>query len=127
MSITELNQRRGHPLLPQELRDKLPPLYSQEALGLQAQAIVKFFSPYSDWTWYASEGSPVDEDGYYDTDKPKVDYLLFGLVVGLETELGYFPLSELETAESNSIPLVERDLHWTPNTLGNLQRKHSMK
>ncbi len=123
MNIAELNKRRGHSLLPQEIKDQLPPLYGQDVLGLQAQAIVKLFSPYSNWTWYASEGSPVDEDGYCDTDKPKVDYLLFGLVVGLETELGYFPLSELEAAERNGIPLVERDLHWTPNTLGNLIEK----
>lgn len=125
MNIVELNQRRGQLLLPQEFRDKLPALYSQETLGLQAQAVVKFFSPYSNWIWYASEGSPVDEDGYYDTNKAKVDYLLYGLVVGHDIELGYFSLSELEQAQRNGIPLVERDLYWKPNTLGNLQHKHS--
>ena len=34
-----------------------------------------------------------------DTNKPKVDYLFFGLVVGFETELGYFSLNELKTAK----------------------------
>ena len=120
-----LNRERGHELLPQEVRDKLPPLYSQEALGLQALAIVKLFSPYNDWTWYASEGSSIDADGYYDADKPKVDFLLFGLVAGHEVELGYFSLSELETVHRNGLPLVERDLYWQPNTLRNLMEKHN--
>ena len=56
---------------------------------------LKFFTPDAGWTWYAIEGSPVDEDGYYDTDKPKVDFLFFGLVSGIEVELGYFSLAEL--------------------------------
>jgi hypothetical protein len=32
----------------------------------------KFFDPVGSWSWFATEGSPVDEDGYYDTDKEKV-------------------------------------------------------
>jgi hypothetical protein len=79
-------------LLDQAIRDKLPPLYAGEEqnLGLNAPAQVKYFLPGTGWTWYASEGSPVDEDGFYDTDKEKVDYVFFGLVSGLEVELGYF-------------------------------------
>jgi len=42
----------------------------------------------------ASEGSDVDENGYFDTDKEKVDYLFFGLVDRLEIEVGYFSLSD---------------------------------
>lgn len=118
------DKERKHELLPQELRNTLPSLYSQEALGLQALAIIKLFSPYNNWTWYASEGSPVDADGYYDTNRPKVDFLLFGVVSGHETEIGYFSLSELETANRNGIPLVERDLNWHPDTLGNIIELH---
>ena len=44
-------------------------------------AIVKFFTPDSSWTWYASEF-----DG---------DDLFYGLVDGFELEYGYFRLSEL--------------------------------
>ncbi len=40
----------------------------------------------------STEGAPVDEDGYMDTDK--VDFLFFGLVVGFKPELGYFSLNE---------------------------------
>ena len=84
-------------LLDAESRSKLPGLYSQEKKGLEALAQVKFFTPDAGWTWYASEGSPVDEDGYYDTDKDKVDYFFFGLVVGHKIELGYFSLNELQS------------------------------
>ena len=64
-------------------------MYSQEDTP-DPMVVVKFFTPDAGWTWYAIEGSPVDEDGYYDTDKEKVDFLFFGLVSGLEVELGYF-------------------------------------
>ena len=42
-------------LLPQDVREKLPELYANEELGLAAQALVKFFTPDSSWTFYASE------------------------------------------------------------------------
>src|SRR5581483_11520125 len=104
---------RQEPLLDDESRSKLPELYTGEKSGLgeNALALVKFFLPGGGWTWYASEGSPVDEDGYYDTDKPKVDYIFFGLVVGLEIELGYFSLSELEEVRGSFGLPVERDLY----------------
>lgn len=120
-----LDRRRGHELLPKALREKLPALYSQGALGLNALAWVKFFTPDSNWTWYAAEGSPVDEDGYYDTDKPKVDFFMFGLVCGHEIELGYFALSELESAVGPRRMPIERDYHFQPDTLGNLKNKHA--
>src|SRR5258708_35836559 len=84
------------PLLDADSRSRLPALYSQEKLDLDAIAQVKFFTPDSSWVWYASEGSDVDEDGYYDTDKEKIDFIFFGLVAGQENELGYFSLAELE-------------------------------
>jgi hypothetical protein len=124
VTVEQLNKNRGHKLLPNDLREKLPPLYSNEAIGLEAQAIVKLFSPYSNFTWYFSEGSLVDDEGNYDTDKPKIDYLLFGLTVGFESELGYTSLAELENLHQKGLPLVERDLHWKPDTLKNLMAKH---
>jgi Protein of unknown function (DUF2958) len=120
-----LDQLRGHQLLPQDIRDQMPPLYSGEALGLEALAIVKLFTPRSNWTWYASEGSPVDVDGYYDTDKEKVEFLMFGLVSGFEVEMGYFALAELETVRDRSgLPAVERDLYFKPDTLGKFMKLH---
>src|SRR6266545_498721 len=91
------NKPQGKPeLLDAETRLRLPELYSGEEKGLDALAQVKYFTPDGGFTWYASEGSPVDEDGYYDTDKEKVDFVFFGLVAGLEVEIGYFSLSQLE-------------------------------
>lgn len=113
----------SEPLLNEESRARLPHLYSQEALQLDALAVVKFFTPDAGWTWYASEGSPVDEDGYFDTDKPKVDYVFFGLVSGLDVELGYFSLSELETVRGPLGLPIERDLYFEPNTLRELMQR----
>ena len=111
-------------LLPDEIREKLPSLYSQEEKGLNAQAVVKFFTPDSSWSWFATDGSPVDEDGYYDTDKPKVDFIFFGLVSGLEVELGYFSLNELEEVRGPMGLPIERDLHFEPKTLQKLKEEH---
>jgi Protein of unknown function (DUF2958) len=41
-------------LLTQELRQQLPPLYSQEAVA-DPLVICKFFTPDAQWTWYALE------------------------------------------------------------------------
>ena len=47
-------------LFPEEMRKQLPPLYSQEH-EKDPMVICKFFHPLSNMTWYAIEGSPVDE------------------------------------------------------------------
>ena len=114
-------------LLDQQSREKLPELYSNEEMGLDALVQAKFFLPGSGWTWYASEGSPVDEDGYYDTDKPKVDFFFFGLVSGLEVELGYFALSELESVGSPLGLPIERDLYFEPKSLRELMEWHDQQ
>src|SRR6266700_3477960 len=97
-------------LLPEEHRQQLPPLYSQEN-EKDPLVICKFFHPLSPWTWYAYEGSPVDADGYYDTDKEKVDFLFFGWVYGDYPELGYFSLSELESVNVMGLG-IELDLYF---------------
>ena len=63
-----------------------------------------------------------------DTNKEKVDYLFFGLVVGFETELGYFSLHELKTAKEGlrglrALP-IERDVWFNPQRLSEIQRRH---
>ena len=65
--------------------------------------------PYSGWTWYITEM-------YRDTGE------CFGLAEGLETELGYFDLTELaETTVLGGGHAVERDLYWQPLTLGEIK------
>jgi hypothetical protein len=102
--------QRGHGLLPSDIRPQLPDLYSGEELGLMAMALVKFFSPESNWTWYASEYDGED--------------LFFGLVSGFEVELGYFSLSELQAVRGPWGLPIERDLHFEPKTLKALMEEH---
>ena len=99
-------------LLTQQNRKDLKPLYygDESGLGLQAKAVVKFFTPWSNWTWWASEW-----DG---------DDMFFGLVSGHEVELGYFTLSELESVSGPYGLKIERDMHFEPTTLQELLDKH---
>jgi hypothetical protein len=124
MQFVENEPPRKPELLDAETRAKLPALYSGEGQGLEVLAQVKYFSPDSGWTWYASEGSPVDENGYYDTDKEKVDFIFFGLVAGFEVEVGYFSLKELEEARGGLGLPIERDLHFEPKSLRELKEWH---
>lgn len=89
-------------LLTKEVLNKLPPLGSQEDVA-DPVAHVKFFTPDAGWTWYATEGS---KDG--------ADFTFFGYVVGVESEWGYFNLSELESVRGNFGLPVERDPYFTP-------------
>lgn len=94
-------------LLPQEIREQLPELYGNEEIGLAAQALVKFFTPDSNWTWYGSEFNGED--------------IFFGLVIGFEAEFGYFSLSELESVKGPLGLPIERDLHFAPKSLRELR------
>ncbi len=127
MSNKENKGKGESGLLDPETRAKLPELYSGEEQGEDAKAVVKFFTPSAGWTWYASEGSYVDEDGYCDTDKPKVDFIFFGLVDGLELEYGYFSLSELESVRDPLGLPIERDLYFEPTPLKELREWHEQQ
>ena len=110
-------------LFPEEVRTQLPPLYSQEHVE-DPMVICTFFHPLSHWTWYAYEGSPVDADGYYDTDKEKVDFLFFGWVYADFPELGYFSLSEMESVNVGGLG-IERDEHFIPKKLSEVKKEHA--
>jgi len=94
-------------LLPEEIKKELPKLYANEELGLDALARVKFFTPDSHWTWYASEFDGKD--------------IFFGLVISLGMETGYFSLSELSEAHGPLGLPIERDLYFVPRTLRELE------
>ncbi len=47
------DQKRSMTLLTKELRETLPPLYTQDGKYGKSIAYVKFFCPSSSWTWYA--------------------------------------------------------------------------
>lgn len=105
-------------LLTQELKKKLPVLYSQENEE-DPTVYCKFFDPTSNWTWYVLEGEETEND----------DFLFFGYVVGFDAELGYFTLSQLESTkngitEVRSLP-IERDLYFTPCKLSEVKARHN--
>ncbi len=89
-------------LLTTELRASLPPLYSQEN-SKDPTIHVKYFCPWSNWTWLVTEGS-----------QDQKDFRFFGYVIGLEEEWGYFVLSELETLQGPGGLMIERDLYFKP-------------
>ena len=93
---------------PTAVASTLPPLYSQDSKGEQAVVHAKFFTPDSSWSWYATEFD--SKDGMF-----------FGLVVGLETELGYFSLDELQSARGPLGLHIERDIHFTPKTIAEVR------
>jgi hypothetical protein len=108
-------------LLTQEIRQKLPALYScEDKQPSDIRIVVKFFTPWSHWTWYAYEGSPIDANGNYNTDQPEADFLFFGWVEGDFPELGYFKLSELQSVRGPFGLAIERDRYYTPQTLQEL-------
>ena len=98
-------------LLTQEIKKQLPPIGTQDQ-EKDPMVYVKFFCPWSHWTWYAYEGQPVLDDS-----GSEIDFQFFGLVDGFEKELGYFNLSELESVKGPMGLPIERDLHWTPKVL----------
>jgi len=84
----------------------LPGIGETESQGLEALARVKLFTPDSSWTWYITEFDGED--------------LLFGLVDGLEAELGYFRLSELQAVRGALGLPIERDRFFEPRPVGEI-------
>lgn len=85
-------------LLTKELAKKLPPLYGQENVPEDEKVVyAKFFTPMSNWTWYATEYDPEER-------------IFYGLVFGHEKKWGYFSLDELQELADKHI--VERDLYF---------------
>jgi hypothetical protein len=99
-------------LLTDELRGQMPPLYAQEHEE-DAMVYVKFFTPWTNWTWYATEGSQQEDD-----------YIFFGFVFGHVGEWGYFSLSELESVRGPAGLTIERDLHFTPARWSEVEKRH---
>ena len=77
---------------------------------MDALAHVKFFTPDSNWTWYASEFDGED--------------IFYGLVIGFEVEFGYFSLSELQSVHGPLGLPIERDLYFEPKPLRQLFEMH---
>jgi len=74
-------------------------------VSLPAIPLVKFFTPDGGWTWYATKYDPVTR-------------VFFGLVKGLETELGTFSLDELHQVRGKPGLPVEQDRCFSPCPCG---------
>ena len=92
------------PLLDDQLRGRLPPLYSQEAEP-EPMVYARFHLPGTSQAWYVIEGLPEAKD-----------YLFFGYVIG-PNKFRQFRLSELEAIRGLSDTRVERDLTFAEGRL----------
>lgn len=102
-------------LLTAELRAQLPALYAQEK-EKDPMVYIKFFTPDSNWTWYATEGN-AEED----------DFVFFGHVFGFEAEWGYFTLNELQAARGPMGLPIERDLYFKPARWSEVKKRHQQE
>jgi hypothetical protein len=100
-------------MMTKEVEKRIPALYSQE-INSNPTVQAKFFTPWSNWTWYVTEGEKK-EDG---------DWLFFGYVVGQEKELGYFTLSELQSVRGRFGLKIERDMYFKPTPLADIKKFH---
>ncbi|WP_294964136.1 DUF2958 domain-containing protein [Sulfurimonas sp.] len=97
-------------LIPEQLINEIPPLYATEELKDDAKVChVKLFTS-SNWSWYIIEISD-DKD------------ICFGYVQGLESELGYFSLEELESLKGPLGLHVEMDLSFEPTLLSKVKNE----
>ena len=95
-------------LIPQTLLSDIPDLYATEDLK-DPLCYVKLFTPDSNWTWYIIEFSKANRSTCY------------GYVQGLESELGYFTLEELESIHGPLGLDIERDFHFKPTRLSTIK------
>lgn len=95
-------------LIPQTLLSDIPDLYATEELK-DPLCYVKLFTPDSNWTWFIIEFSKSDRNTCY------------GYVQGLEDELGYFTLEELESVHGPLGLSIERDLYFKPTLLSTIK------
>jgi hypothetical protein len=103
---------RKHKLMPDDLKSKIPKLYSQEN-EKDPTVYAKYFTPRSNWTWYATEFDGTDR--------------FFGLVVGFEPELGYFSLDEMaNVVGADGMPEVERDMYFSPKKLSEVKKSEGI-
>ena len=69
---------------------------------MDQEVVCKFFTPWSNWTWYVMNQDPDDPD------------YLWGIVDGNDVEIGSFSLFELESVRGPFGLKVERDILFHP-------------
>lgn len=128
--------QEAYDYIPETLRTRIPPLYATDGTS-DPTVWIKLFTPDSSWTWYLTEASALMKDGQHrpingagriafaGDSAEVVDVVCFGLVVGHETELGYFSLSEIRGARGALGLPVERDLFFQPAPLSEVRARHA--
>jgi hypothetical protein len=87
-------------LMTKEIEQKIPALRTTENMDpSEIDVVVKFFTPWSGFTWYATEGEK----------QPDGDWMFYGWVDGLYPELGPWMLSELTEVVGPMGLKIERD------------------
>jgi hypothetical protein len=88
-------------LMTREIEKRAQGQYSQGA-DMDQMVVAKFFDPCGSWTWYLMNQDPEDQN------------YLWGIVKGLEIEVGSFALNELTTYKGKLGIGIERDLYFKP-------------
>ena len=96
-------------LIPQTLLSDIPDLYETEGI-LDPTCYVKLSTPDANWTWFIIEFSKEDAK------------TCFGYVQGMESELGYFSLEELEAIHGPLGLAIERDLSFKPTLFSEIKK-----
>ena len=96
-------------LLTKELLKKLPPIGHSIKTKEEPQAIVKWFTPDSNWTWYVAEYNPKNG-------------MCWGLVDGFEKEFGFFTIDEIQKLKGPLKLPIERDRWFEKCNLNSLVR-----
>lgn len=99
-------------LIPQTLLSDIPDLYGTEGIS-NPLCYIKLFTPDSSWIWFIMEISKDDNQ------------TCFGYVTGLDGELGFFSLAEIESVHGPLGLAVERDIYFEPTPFS--QVKMSLK
>lgn len=95
-------------LMTKELEKIIPAFYSSEDVELDDKIVyAKFFLADANFIWFVLE---------YD----KESNTIFALVDGLDRELGYASIEELEMVRGHMGLNVERDLYFKPTKFGDL-------
>ena len=95
-------------LLTDKQLQSIPELYASTILK-DPICRFKIFLPNSNWTWYIIEIDKEDNN------------TCFGFVDGVEQELGYFTLSELESVKGLFGLKVELDRNFKPTKLSKIR------
>ena len=97
-------------LILKEILENIPNLYETED-EKDPLCYIKLFTPDNNFTWYIIEYSKSDFNTCY------------GYVIGLDNELGYFTLKELESVRGSLGLPIEIDSSFTATPLSTIKKE----